>query len=95
MIRNEIVNFISNSFSNPTQVPFVNSMMNSELSLHNRGATTIQTDYNPAGDSQPHDICRSQTYIYQPFPRILQNMNGFAPPESTVVHRPTLSQTVL
>jgi hypothetical protein len=21
---------------------------------------------NPAGDSQPHDICRSQTYIYQP-----------------------------
>ena len=41
-------------------------MMNSELSLHNRGATTIQTDYNPAGDSQPHDICRSLTYIYQP-----------------------------
>ena len=26
----------------------------------------IQTDYNPAGDSQPHDICRSLTYIYQP-----------------------------
>ena len=42
------------------------TMMNSELSLHNRGATTIQTDYIPAGDSQPHDICRSPTYIYQP-----------------------------
>ena len=26
----------------------------------------IQTDYNPAGDSQPHDICRSLTYKYQP-----------------------------
>ena len=41
-------------------------MMISELSLHNRGATTIRTDYNPARDSQPHDICRSLTYIYQP-----------------------------
>ena len=45
-------------------------MMNSELSLHNRGATTIQTDSKPiqnlARDSQPHDICRSLTYIYQP-----------------------------
>ena len=66
MIRIEITNFISNSFSKLTQVPFVTTMMNSELSLHNRGAMTIQTDYNPAGDSQPHDICRSLTYIYQP-----------------------------
>ena len=40
--------------------------MNREVSLHNRGATTIQTDYNPAGISRPHDICRSPTYIYQP-----------------------------
>ena len=37
--------------------------MNSELSLHNRGATTIRTDYNPAGNSKPHNICRSPTYI--------------------------------
>ena len=44
------------------------TMMNSELSLHNQGATMIRTDYNPAGDSQPHDICRSLTYIYQPTP---------------------------
>ena len=42
------------------------TMMNRELSLHNRGATTIRTDYNLAGDSRPHDICRSLTYIYQP-----------------------------
>ena len=42
------------------------TMMNSELSLHNRGATMIRTDYNPAGNSRPHDICRSPTYIYQP-----------------------------
>ena len=41
-------------------------MMNREVSLHNRGATTIRTDYNPTGDSRPHDICRSPTYIYQP-----------------------------
>ena len=41
-------------------------MMIREVSLHNRGATTIRTDYNPAGNSRPHDICRSPTYIYQP-----------------------------
>ena len=40
--------------------------MNSELSLHNRGATTNRTDYNPAGNSKPHDIWKSPTYIYQP-----------------------------
>ena len=40
--------------------------MNREVSLHNRGATTIRTDYNPAGNSRPHDICQSPTYIYQP-----------------------------
>ena len=51
-------------------------MMNSELSLHNRGATTIQTDYNPAGDSQPHDICRSLTYIYQPTLRSSKTRTG-------------------
>ena len=60
-------NFVSNTFSNQPQVPVINTtMMNSELSLHNRGATTIRTDYNPAGNSRPHDICRSPTYIYQP-----------------------------
>ena len=44
----------------------ITTMMNSELSLHNRGATMIWTDYNPAGNSRPHNICRSLTYIYQP-----------------------------
>ena len=51
-------------------------MMNSELSLHNRGATMIQTDYNPAGDSQPHDIYRSPTYIYQPTIRSSKTRTG-------------------
>ena len=51
-------------------------MMNRELSLHNRGATTIQTDYNLAGDSQPHDICRSLTYIYQPTLRSSKTRTG-------------------
>ena len=51
-------------------------MMNSELSLHNRGATMIQTDYNPAGDCQPHDICWSLTYIYQPTLRSSKTRTG-------------------
>ena len=51
-------------------------MMNSELRLHNRGATTIQSDYNLAGDSQPHDICRSLTYIYQPILRFSKTRTG-------------------
>ena len=55
-------------------------MMNSELSLHNRGATTIQTDYNQAGDSQPHDICRSLTYIYQPTLRSSKTRMGLRHP---------------
>ena len=60
-------NFISNTFTSLIQVLVINTtMMNSELSLHNRGATMILTDKNPAGNSRPHDICRSPTYIYQP-----------------------------
>ena len=52
------------------------TMMNSELSLHNRGATTIRTDINPAWDSQPHDVCRSLTYIYQPTLRSSKTRTG-------------------
>ena len=51
-------------------------MMNSELSLHNQGATMIQTDYNLARDSQPHAICRSLTYIYQPTLRFSKTRMG-------------------
>ena len=59
MIRIEIMNFISTLSQIFLKFHLLTTMMNSELSLHNRGAMTIQTDYNPAGDSQPHDICRS------------------------------------
>ena len=67
MIRMEIMKLHIQHFLNQPQVLVINTtMMNSELSLHNRGATTIRTDYNPARNSRPHDICRSPTYIYQP-----------------------------
>ena len=53
MIRNEIMNFISISFADPSQVPVINTtMMNSELSLHNRRAMTIRTDYKPSWEFQ-------------------------------------------
>ena len=53
MIRNEIMNFISIFFANLSQVLVINTtMMNSELSLHNRGATTIRTDYKLSWDFQ-------------------------------------------
>ena len=67
MIRMEIMKLHIQHFLNQPQVPVINTtMMNSELSLHNRGATIIRTDYNLARNSRPHDICRSPTYIYQP-----------------------------
>ena len=76
MIRIEIVTFISNFFSKLLKFHLLTTMMNSELSLHNRGAMMIRTDDNPAGDSQPHDICRSLTYIYQPTLRFSKIRTG-------------------
>ena len=66
MIRIEIMNFISTLSQIFLKFHLLTTMMNSELSLHNRGATTIRADYNLAGDSRPHDICSSLTYICQP-----------------------------
>jgi hypothetical protein len=66
-------------------------MQTSDQVSHYPGETAIRIDVHSVGvNLNQHDICRSQTYIYQPFPRILQNMNGFASPESTVLHRPIL-----
>jgi hypothetical protein len=66
-------------------------MQRSDQVSHYPGEMTIRIDVHPARvNLNQHDICSSQTYIYQPFPRILQSMNGLAPPESTVLHRPTL-----
>ena len=76
MIRIEIMNFISTLSQIFLKFYLLTTMMNSELSLHNRGATMIQTDYNLAGDSQPHDICRSLTYIYQPTLRSSKTRTG-------------------
>ena len=45
MICMEIMKLHIQHFLNQPQVLVINTtMMNSELSLHNRGATTIQTD---------------------------------------------------
>ena len=45
MIRIEIMKLHIHTFSIQPQVPVINTtMMNSELSLHNQGATTIRTD---------------------------------------------------
>ena len=66
-IRIEIMKLhIQHFLKPPSSSSYLTTMMNRELSLHNRGATAIRTDYNPAGNSRPHDICRSPTYIYQP-----------------------------
>ena len=66
MIRNEIMNFISNSFSNLPQFPVINyddeQRVESPLPRSNDDSNRL----NPARDSLPHDICRSPTYIYQP-----------------------------
>ena len=70
-------------------------MQNEDQVSHYPGETAIQIDVHPARvNLNQHDICRSRTYIHQPFPRILQNVNGFALLESTVLHRPTPSKMI-
>ena len=50
MIRMEIMKLHIQHFLNQPQVLVINTtMMNSELSLHNRGATTIRTDITQLG----------------------------------------------
>ena len=49
MIHMEIMKLHIQHFLNQPQVLVINTtMMNSELSLHNRGATMIRTDYKPS-----------------------------------------------
>jgi len=70
-------------------------MQNKDQVSHYWGETAIRIDVHLARvNLNQHDICRSQTYIHQPFSRILQNVNGFTLPESTVLHHPTPSRTV-
>ena len=53
MIRMEIMKLHIQHFLNQPQVLVINTtMMNSELSLHNRGATTIRTDCKPSWEFQ-------------------------------------------
>ena len=60
--------------------------MNSELSLHNRGATMIRTDLTQLRIPD-HTTYAGPRLTYINLPSDPLNKNGFAPPENTVHHQ--------
>jgi hypothetical protein len=64
----------------------------SELSLHDRGATTIRIDYTQLRIPNHTTYVALNPCICQPFPQILHNVNRSALPGSTVLLRPASSQ---
>ena len=63
-------------------------MMIRELSLHNRGATTIRTDYKPSWGIPDHTTYVGPRPTYINLPSDPLHKNGSAPPENTVLHTP-------
>jgi hypothetical protein len=63
----------------------------SELSLHDRGATTIRTDYTQLGIPNQTTYVALNPCICQPFPQILHNVNRSTLPGSTILLHPASS----
>ena len=66
---------------------YYTTMMKSELSLHNRGATMIRTDLTQLGIPD-HTTYAGPWPTYINLPSDPLHKNGSAPPENTVLHTP-------